>query len=218
MTPVRIFVADDHAVVRRGLRSLLQMHPGWEVCGEAANGREAVEQVKKLKPAVVILDISMPELNGLDVTRKIMKDAPQTEVLILTMHSSEEVACEVLRAGARGYVLKSDADPDLVTAVEALLQHKPFLSSNVTEFVVDRFVKDRSRPSERQEPRSRLTNREREVLQLLAEGKSNKEVAVLLKISTKTVEAHRANIIRKLDLHSLSDLVRYAIRNKMVEP
>ncbi len=169
-------------------------------------------------PDVVILDISMPELNGLDATRKILREAPQTEVLVLTMHSSEEMACEVLRAGARGYVLKSDADTDLVTAVEALLQHKPFLSSNVTESVLERFLKDGSRASEKQHPHSRLTAREREILQLLAEGKSNKEVAAALNISTKTVEAHRANIIRKLDLHSLSDLVRYAIRNKMVEP
>jgi len=217
VTPVRILVADDHAVVRRGLRALLQAHTGWEVCGEAATGRETVEKVKQLKPDVVVLDISMPELNGLDAARKILKEAPQTEVLVLTMHSSEELASEVLRAGARGYVLKSDADTDLVTAVEALLQHKPFLSSNVTEFVLDRYLKDSSRPGEEQPPRSQLTAREREIVQLLAEGKSNKQVAAALNISTKTVEAHRSNIMRKLDLHSVSDLVRYSIRHKMVE-
>jgi DNA-binding NarL/FixJ family response regulator len=215
---VRIVVADDHAVVRRGLRALLQAQPGWEVCGEAANGREAVEKVKQLKPDVVVLDIGMPELNGLEATRQILKEAPRTEVLILTMHHSEEVVCEVLRAGARGYVLKSDADTDLVTAVKALREHKPFLTSHATQVVMETYAEVCANRGEEEPARSRLTGREREVVQLLAEGKSNKEVASALGISVKTVEAHRANIMHKLDLHSVSDLVHYAIRNKIVEP
>ena len=159
----------------------------------------------------------MPELNGLDATRHILKESPQTEVLILTMHQSEEVVREVLKAGARAYVLKSDADQNLVAAIEALLQHKPFLTSNVTDVVLSDYLNGQIDAAEPQ-PRSRITRREREIIQLLAEGKSNKEVAVRLDISTRTAEAHRANIMHKLGFDSLGDLVRYAIRNKIVEP
>jgi DNA-binding NarL/FixJ family response regulator len=217
VSPIRILVADDHEVVRRGLRALLEAHPELQVCAEAANGREAVEKAKQCKPNLVVMDIGMPELNGLEATRRILRALPQTEVLILTMHESEQVVREVLEAGARGYVLKSDAARDLVTAVKTLQQHKPFFTSRVAELVLKGYLggvqADRAEPS-----LPSLTPREREIVQLLAEGKSNKEVAAALEISVKTVEAHRANIMRKLNLHSISELVHYAIRNKIVEP
>ena len=177
MKAVRILVADDHEVVRRGLASLLREQPGWEICGEAVTGREAVEKVKKLKPNVAVLDISMPELNGLDATRQILKSVPKTEVLILTMHDSEYLIREVLNAGAHGYVLKSDAGRDLVAAVEALHHHRPFFTPKVSQMVLEGYLKhDRARAAQPAGDRSRLTPREREILQLLAEGKSNKEV------------------------------------------
>jgi DNA-binding NarL/FixJ family response regulator len=216
MAGVIIVVADDHAIVRRGIRALLHSHPGWEVCADAANGREAVEKVSQFKPDVAIVDISMPELNGLDATRQILKSSPRTEVLILTMHQSDEVVREVLKAGARGYVLKSDADQNLIAAVETLLKHKPFLTSDVTDVVLQQYVN--SHNSITSPPQSHVTVREREIIQLLAEGKSNKEIGSALEISARTVEAHRASVKRKLGLDSLSDLTRYAIRNKLVEP
>jgi len=213
--PLRILVVDDHAVVRRGVRSLLESRDGWEVCGEAMTGRDAVEQSRRLRPDVVVMDLSLPELNGLDATRHILKDAPETEVLVLTMHQSEELARDVLQAGARGYVLKSDADENLIAAVESLRQHKPFLTPAVTEFVLDGYIRD---GADQDASRRAVTAREREIIQLIAEGKSNKNAASALKISVKTIEAHRANIMRKLHLRSVSDLVRYAIRNKIVQP
>jgi len=212
---LRILVVDDHAVVRRGVRSLLESHKGWEVCGEATTGRDAVEQSRRLRPDVVVMDLSLPGLNGLDATRQILKDAPDTEVLVLTMHRSEELARDVLQAGARGYVLKSDADANLIMAVDSLRQHKPFLTPTVTEFVLDDYVR-RGDAQDDLTPVA-LTAREREILQLVAEGQSNKAAAAALGISVKTIEAHRANIMRKLHLRSVSDLVRYAIRNKIVQ-
>ena len=214
---LRILVVDDHAVVRRGVRSLLESHEGWEVCGEATTGRDAVEQSRRLRPDVVVMDLSLPELNGLDATRQILKDAPDTEVLVLTMHHSEELARDVLQAGARGYVLKSDADENLIAAVDSLRQHKPFLTSTVTEFVLDDYVRRGDAAQDDLAPVA-VTAREREIIQLVAEGQSNKEAASTLGISVKTIEAHRANIMRKLHLRSVSDLVRYAIRNKIVQP
>lgn len=211
---LRIVVVDDHAVVRRGVRALLESHPGWEVVAEAATGREALEAVSRNKPEIVVMDLSLPELNGLDATRQIVNASPQTEVVVLTMHHSEELARQVLKAGARGYVLKSDADGNLIAAVEALRQHKPFLTSGVTEFMLDGFLHDEAQGASR----DLVTPREREIIQLLAEGHSNKEAAARLGVSAKTIEAHRANIMRKLHLRSLSDLVRYAIRNKIVQP
>lgn len=216
MTSVRIVVVDDHAVVRRGVRALLEGQPGWEVIAEATTGREAVEAAKRLQPDVVVMDMSLPELNGLDATRQILKESPRTEVLVLTMHHSEELARDVLQAGARGYVLKSDADESLVAAVDTLRQHKPFLTSRVTEFVLDDYLR-RTETNDEVASRTALTTRERELIQLLAEGKSNKEAASTLGISVKTIEAHRANVMRKLHVRSLSDLVRYAIRNKIVQ-
>jgi DNA-binding NarL/FixJ family response regulator len=212
---LRILVVDDHAVVRRGVRSLLESHEGWEVCGEATTGRDAVEQSRRLRPDVVVMDLSLPELNGLDATRHILKDAPEIEVLVLTMHQSEELARDVLQAGARGYILKSDADENLIAAVENLRQHKPFLTPTVTEFVLDGYIRD---GADQDASRGAVTAREREIVQLIAEGKSNKQAASALSISVKTIEAHRANIMRKLRLRSVTDLVRYAIRNKIAQP
>lgn len=216
MNALRIVVVDDHSVVRRGVRALLESQPGWEVLAEATTGREAVDVVKRLQPDVVIMDLSLPELNGLDATRQILKESPRTEVLVLTMHHSEELVRDVLRAGARGYVLKSDADASLISAVESLLQHKPFLTPKVTEFVLDDYLR-REDQDLAVLPHTAVTSREREIIQLLAEGKSNKETASILGVSAKTIEAHRANLMRKLHLRSLSDLVRYAVRNHIVE-
>ncbi len=213
--PVRILVADDHQVVRTGLRILLESKTGWQVCAEAANGREAVEKAGQLKPDVAVLDIGMPLFNGVEATRQIRKLSPQTEILILTMHDSELLIQEVLAAGAHGYILKDDADRNLVAAVDALRRHKPYLSSRVSESVSNPAGGDSIAFSP--SSRNRLTPREREVLQLLAEGKSNKEVAAILEISVKTAETHRANIMLKLDFHSVTELVRYAVRNKIIQ-
>ena len=218
MKTVRILVADDHEVVRRGVRGLVESRPDWKVCGEATNGREAVEQAGRLAPDVVILDIAMPELNGLEAARRIHKAAPGTEVLILTMHRSEELVRQVLAAGARGYLLKSDAGRDLVAAVDAVAGHRPFFTPRVGEQVVRGYLAGDADSPARGNSERELTGREREIVQLLAEGKSNKDIATLLGIQTKTVETHRANIMRKLGHHGLSDLVRYAIRNRLVEP
>lgn len=212
--PLRILVADDHHVVRTGLRTLLETESGWEVCAEAANGREAVEKVRDLKPDVAVLDISMPLLNGVEATRQIRKLSSKTEILILTMHDSESLIQEVLEAGARGYILKDDADRSLIAAVRSLQQHKPYLSSRVSETFSKTLL---SSNNDSASERRRLTPREREVLQLLAEGKSNKEIAGFLGISVKTAETHRANIMLKLDFHSITELVRYAVRNKIIE-
>jgi DNA-binding NarL/FixJ family response regulator len=163
------------------------------------------------------MDLSLPGLNGLDATRQILKDAPHTEVLVLTMHQSEELARDVLQAGARGYVLKSDADENLIAAVDSLRQHKPFLTSTVTEIVLDEYVRRGDAAQDDLAPVA-VTAREREIIQLVAEGQSNKEAAATLGISVKTIEAHRINIMRKLHLRTVSDLVRYAIRNKIVQP
>ncbi len=213
---LRILVVDDHAVVRRGIRSILERHEGWEVCGEATNGRDAVEQSGRLRPDVVVMDLSLPELNGLDATRQILKEAPGTEVLVLTIHQSEALARDVLQAGARGYLLKSDADENLMAAVDSLRQHRPFLTSTVTEFVLDDYIRRGDAAPDLFAPA--VTPREREIIQLVAEGQSNKQAAATLNVSVKTIEAHRANIMRKLHLRSVSDLVRYAIRNKIVQP
>src|SRR5271165_5716481 len=173
---VRILVADDHEIVRRGLRALLDAQPNWEVVGEAVSGREAVDLAKQLTPDIAIIDVGMPELNGLEATRQILKALPQTEVLILTMHESEQLIREVLDTGARGYVLKSDAGRDLVAALDALRRHKPYFTTKVSEMVLTGYLRGGPRTEEPEDtPRLRLTPREREIVQLLAEGKSNKE-------------------------------------------
>jgi DNA-binding NarL/FixJ family response regulator len=214
MSALRILIADDHEVARRGIRALLESHPGWEVCGEAADGREAVNCAIRLKPDVALLDIAMPSLNGLDATRQILAAAPQTRVLILTMHDTEQVVREVLAAGALGFLLKSDAGRDLVSAVEALQHRRTFFTTRVAQLVLEGYLHPGSE-SERHS-RSVLTPREREVIQLLAEGKTTKEVATTLNLSVKTAETHRTNLMRKLDLHSVVDLTLYAVRNGIV--
>jgi DNA-binding NarL/FixJ family response regulator len=214
---LRIFVADDHEVVRQGLRALLEKGTGWTVCGEAADGREAVERVVELKPDLVVMDLGMPHLNGLEATRQIVRRAPRTPVLVLSANESEELVREVLAAGARGFVLKSDAGRDLVAAVEGLRQGRPFFSARLADVILQGYLKGGADKAEAPSAAAKLTAREREVLQLLAEGRSNKEVAHALDIGVKTAEAHRANLMKKLGVHSMSELVRFAIRNKIVE-
>ena len=219
MANLRLLVADDHDVVRKGVRTLLEEQPGWEVAAEAADGREAVEKAKLVQPDVTILDLSMPELNGLEAAREILKTV-QTKVLILTMYDSDPLIRQTLEAGARGYLLKSDAGRDLVSAVDALRRNKTFFTPKVAQMVLEGYL---GRPSKENEDDSnrknglRLTARQKQILQLLAEGKSSKEVAVTLNISVKTAETHRANIMRRLDCHSVTELVRYAIRNHIIE-
>jgi DNA-binding NarL/FixJ family response regulator len=216
MRTVSILIADDHAVVRRGLRALLETEPRWKVVGEAVDGREAVEKAAKLRPDVAILDISMPRLNGLDAASLIFKAAPQTRILILTMHAAEDLIQRTLKAGATGYILKSDAERDLITAIEALLHKKTFFTSAASEVILDN-LRGTNRKGDSQVHAGRLSSREREIVQLLAEGKSNKEIGALLNISTRTVENHRAKIMDKLRLRSFSELIRYAVRNNIVE-
>jgi DNA-binding NarL/FixJ family response regulator len=218
MAPFRILLADDHEVVRAGLRALLEEQSGWEVVAEAGDGRDAVEKASKLKPDVVVIDIAMPSLNGLEAVRQIVKAVPNTKVLVLTMYDSDPLIQQVLQAGARGYLLKSDAGRDLVSAIDALRRNKTFFTPKVSQMVLEGYL-DKS-PKEKEaedEPESlRLTSRQREIVQLLAEGKSSKEVAAVLGLSVKTAETHRANIMRKLDCHSVTELVRYAIRNHII--
>jgi len=215
---VRILVADDHEVVRQGLRALLETEPGYEVCGEARDGRDAVKEACRLRPDVVVLDFSMPGLNGLEVTRQIRKALPPTEVLVLTAYDSEQLARAVLGAGALGYVLKSDTERDLVAAVESLHRRRPFFTSRVARMVLEGYLKLVPESTPGGGGPGPLTTREREVLQLLAEGKSNKEVAAILGITVKTAETHRAALMRKLELRSISDLVHFAVRNQVIEP
>lgn len=215
---LRILIADDHEIVRRGLRALLETQPDWEVAGEAVTGRQAVEEAKRLLPDLVIMDISMPEMNGLEATRQIRSALPKTEILVLTVHDSEQLVREVLEAGARGYVLKSDAGRELIAAVETLCQHKPFFTAKISEMMMEGFLKRGVPVNSHRLSSGNLTPREREIVQLLAEGKSNKEIAEILDISAKTVETHRSNLMHKLNLHSMSDLVRYAVRNELIQP
>jgi len=215
MKPVRILIADDHEVVRHGVRAVLEGQAGWVVCGEASSGREAVAKAVELRPDIVVLDVSMPELNGFEATRQIRHAVP-AKILILTVHESDQVVTEVLDAGAHGYVLKTDAGRTLVEAIRALLGNQEFFTARV-HGVADRRTGTRRAVAERRAP-GRLTPREREVVQLLTEGKSNKEIGVVLGIATRTAATHREHILAKLHLHSMSELVRYAIRNRIIEP
>jgi DNA-binding NarL/FixJ family response regulator len=217
LTLLNILIADDHEIFRDGLKNRLEQHAGWQVSGAAANGRQAVELARTLQPDVAVLDISMPELNGIEATRQIRKVSAQTEVLILTMQESEGLVRDVLAAGARGFVLKTDAGRLLVAAVEALAQRKPFFTGKVSELVLGGFL-DPDRAARASGEAGRLSPREREITQMLAESRSNKEIAVKLGVSVKTIDAHRANVMRKLNLHSVTELVRYAIREKLIEP
>jgi DNA-binding NarL/FixJ family response regulator len=221
---LRILIADDHEVARQGIRALLEAHPGWEVCAEAKDGREAVELAATVNPALILLDIGMPNLNGLEAARQILASSPEVPILILTMLDTDQVVREVLRAGARGFLLKSDAGRDLVAAVEALQLRRTFFTTRVSQMVLDGFL-DRESPDSQEQGSEKkqdgaatvLTGREREVIQLLAEGKTSKEVAVALHLSVKTAETHRTNLMRKLGLHSVADLTLYAVRNGIVQ-
>ena len=216
--PLRILVADDHDLMRLGVRALLGAHEGWEICGEARNGREAITKTELLKPDIVIMDITMPVMNGLEAARRIRKMFPNTELLILSVHYSDQLIREIVNAGVRGFLVKGDSERDLITAVEALSKHKSFFTPRATDVIINQLQGNAARAEDQELTGHRLTPREREIIQLLAEGRSSKEVAESLSISVKTAETHRANIMRKLELHSVSDLVRYAVRNQIVEP
>jgi DNA-binding NarL/FixJ family response regulator len=216
--PVRILLADDHGIVREGLRKLLEEQPRWTICGEASKGREAVALCRERRPDIVVLDISMPELNGLETTRQILKDNPATEILVFTMHQSEQLVRGMLQAGARGYLLKSDAAHDIVDAITSLAEHRPYFSMRVSETILTGYLHAlKDTDAGRKGASDLLTTREREILQLLAEGRSNKEVARQLTIGVKTVEAHRTAIMRKIGAKSIVEVVRYAVRHQIVE-
>jgi DNA-binding NarL/FixJ family response regulator len=214
MNAFRILVADDHPVFRFGLCSLLGSHEGWEVCGEAADGRDAVEKCAQLKPDLLILDICMPKLNGVDAARRILKGNPVQRILILTDVNSDQVVRECLEVGVRGWVFKSEGTDDLTAAVEALQRHKSIFSPRVSSLIMDGYLQHRTGPAAAKVPR--LSPREREVVQLLGEGKTTKDVAVMLNVTVKTAETHRSNIMLKLKLHSIAELVLYAVRNEIV--
>lgn len=213
-TKLRILLAEDHEVVREGVHRLVERHPGWEICGEAADGRAAVALAEILQPDIAILDLGMPELNGLEAARQIKKISSHTELLFFTGEESEKLIHAAFEAGARSYIVKSDMNQHLVAAIEALAQHKHYFTTRVSEVVFARYLDGTTGPGT--DKAEGVTPREREIVQLLAEGKSNKAIAALLGISIKTVETHRAAIMRKLRLDSFADLVRYAIRNKIV--
>ena len=217
MHTISILIADDHAVVRRGLRALLETQPNWKIVAEASNGREAVERAAALSPHVVILDIGMPKLNGLDAATLIYKANPKTRILMLTMHAAEALIQQTLEAGASGYVLKSDAERDLITAVDSILHNKMFFTPAASSVVLEHLRSGHKRKAFATD-NERLSIREREVVQLLAEGKSNKEIGASLNISKRTVDHHRARIMDKLHVQSVGELVLYAVRNKIVEP
>jgi DNA-binding NarL/FixJ family response regulator len=219
MASVRLLIADDHEIVRRGLRTVLEARQGWVVAAEASDGREALEKAEEVNPHVTILDISMPSMNGLEAARQIKKRVPETKILVLSVHDSDPLIQKVLETGARGYLLKSDAARDLVTAVDALLCNKTFFTRRVEQAVLEGYLGKTASDGDggREVDALRLTARQREIVQLLAEGKSSKEVATELEISVKTAETHRANIMRRLECHSVTELVRYAVRNHIIE-
>lgn len=212
---IRILIADDHGVMRKGLRLQLEQHEEIEVVGEASNGREAVRLADELRPDLVIMDIGMPSLNGIEATAQIVKRDSNTGVIILSVHSDEEYLLRALTAGAKGYLLKESADVDLLRAVHAVAQKKSFFSPTVAKMLLDDFVQQ-VRQRGLKDSYDLLTDREKEILQLLAEGKSNKDVAAILNLSPYTVETHRTHIMQKLDLHSSVDLVLYAVRKKII--
>jgi len=213
-SPVRrIIIVDDHDAVRRGIRQLLETKPYYRVVGEATNGREGLELAREAQPDIAIVDYSIPELNGLDLSHALKREFPRIEILLYTMHDREEIVIEVLRAGVRGFVLKSDAEKHLIAALDALSLRRPYFSAAISDTLLEQFLDSKPHPLA-----SSLTHREREVVQQVAEGRINKEVAARLEISIKTVETHRASAMRKLKLRTTADLVRYAIRNQLVQP
>ena len=207
----RILIADDHDVVRRGVRTLLETRPNLIIVAEASNGRAALEEARLTKPDIAVIDYSMPEMNGLDLTRALKREIPRIEILLYTMHDREDLILEVLRAGARGYVLKSDTERHLLAAIDALSIHRPYFSGVISETLLERFLD--SAPT----AQATITHREREVVQLIAEGRINKEIGHILTISVKTVETHRASAMHKLKLRTTAELVRYAVRNNIVQ-
>jgi DNA-binding NarL/FixJ family response regulator len=216
--PLRILIADDHDLMRRGVKTLIESHAGWEVCGEARTGREAVALTLEIVPDIAILDIGMPDMNGLEAASKIRTVSANTEILILSGHYSDQLIREIVNAGIRGYILKSDSDRDLAIAVETLAKHKPFFTRYATEMIHSTFSLGQRLTKTPQSLGARLTAREREVVKLLSGGMKSKKVASALGISIKTVETHRSNAMRKLDLHNMNELVRYAVRNQIIEP
>ena len=215
MTTFRILVADDHPVFRFGVCSLLGSHAGWEICGQVADGRDAVEKCRQLKPDLLILDICMPKLNGVDAARQILRNNPAQKILVLTDVRSEQVVRDCLDAGVRGWVFKIDGTDDLIAAVEALQRNRTSFSSRVSDLMMDCYLKrQRGGPVAAEGPR--LSPREREVVQLVAEGKTSKEVAAILNVAVKTADTHRSNILIKLGIHSIAELVLYAVRNEIV--
>ena len=217
MKPLNILIADDHDLILSGLKAILEGEPGWKVVGLARDGHEAVRMAAALRPHVAVLDISMPEMNGIEATRQICRDSPETNVLILTMHNSEVITREVIEAGAKGFILKTDTNRLLKTAIESLAAHRTFFTGNASDIILQGYLKPSARAGETNN-QNRLSPREREIVQLLAEGRSSKEIAAKLSVSIKTVEAHRSNVMRKLNLHSVAQIVRYAIRNEMIVP
>jgi DNA-binding NarL/FixJ family response regulator len=213
---LRILIADDHALLRRGTRTILQARRGWKIVGEAANGREALEKTLRLKPDVTILDISMPELDGVEVTRQIRKSLPDVKVLVLTRHESDQMIRRALEAGANGYLLKSDLVDHLPKAVKAVADNKGFLTPRISEIILKGFINAGNKPDEEMRAGVRITPRELEIIRLLAAGKSNKEVSTQLGITVRTVETHRSKIMLKLGLHSLAELIHYAMRNEII--
>ena len=216
MSKLRILIADDHEVVREGARALIESEGDWEVCGVATNGREAIQRAQELTPDVIVLDMTMPELNGLDAIRQIKRATPSVEIVIFSAHRSEEIVQQVFDAGAKSYIRKADAGRYLLEAIRSLANHKPFFTPEVSEILFAKFL--RADATKRQTASDqKLTVREREIVRLLAEGSSNKEVASALGISIRTAETHRATLMRKVASDSLADLVRYAIRNHIIE-
>ena len=216
MRRLKILVADDHEVMRTGVRALVEQEPEWQVCGLATNGRQAVDAARKLKPDVVILDMTMPELDGLEALREIKRALPNTEVVIFSAHYSEEVIAQLFEAGAKSYIQKSDAGRYLVAAIKSIADHKPFFTSEISQVLFAKFLSG-SAGKKQNGQENTVTSRERDVVRLLAGGNSNKEVANCLGISIRTAETHRATLMRKLGLESLAALVRYAIRNNIID-
>ena len=211
MKRTRILLVDDHAVVRQGFKMILGAQSDMEIVGEAANGREAVELAAQLKPDIVVMDVAMPELNGIEATRRVIASDPHTRVIALSMHKDSVYVREILRAGARGYLLKDSGADDLVKAIRAVAGGESYLSPAVSNAVLDDYRQHVTNPIDL------LTSREREVLQMLAEGKTNKEIAVVLNLSVYTVDAHRGRIMEKLNLHSINELVRFAVRKGLID-
>ncbi|MEW5957548.1 MAG: response regulator transcription factor [Chloroflexota bacterium] len=215
MTKIRILLAEDHTIVRMGLRSLLEVQTNFEVVGEAADGREALAEVERLLPDVVLMDSTMPILNGLEATRQICKRFPQVKVLVLTMHTNEEYIFQFLQAGAAGYLVKQTDPQELIAAIQAVHRGDCFLSPMISRTIVDEYIRH-VKPADKEDSYEQLTDREREVLQLVVEGFSNREIAEQLHISLKTAGAHRVNLMHKLNIHSLTELTRYAIRKGII--